>query len=275
LPALDAPSREVLVKNPEPGQWLLEVRGARGLTAAPGVSLPTSGVAAPGPVDGTITQLQSTLSPIADIQGHPAQSEIEKALKARLIDTFSDGTFRPDSPVTREDFARTLMLDTPLRQTLGAAPKFTDVNGSLAAIAEAVTANGSTLRDWDFTPRGMISASGNTFNPIGTVSRLDLVVALVRALGLDAEARAKANTQVTSGGTPLSDNAAIPGDLRGYVQIAIDKGLLEVYPAEVRQIGPGQFIALPGPRVEANTVVTRASLAAEVNKFSQLFIAGN
>src|SRR5262249_43212772 len=29
LPVLDAPSREVVVKNPAPGQWLLEVRGVR------------------------------------------------------------------------------------------------------------------------------------------------------------------------------------------------------------------------------------------------------
>src|SRR5262249_44919507 len=50
LPILDSPSREVVVNNPAPGQWLLEVRGVRGLTALPNVSLPTSGAAAPGPV---------------------------------------------------------------------------------------------------------------------------------------------------------------------------------------------------------------------------------
>jgi hypothetical protein len=51
LPVLDAPSREVVVKNPVAGRWLLEVRGVRGLAAAPEVSLPTSGAAAPGPVE--------------------------------------------------------------------------------------------------------------------------------------------------------------------------------------------------------------------------------
>src|SRR3712207_8234590 len=29
LPILDSPRREVLVKNPEPGKWLVEVRGVR------------------------------------------------------------------------------------------------------------------------------------------------------------------------------------------------------------------------------------------------------
>jgi hypothetical protein len=100
-------------------------------------------------------------------------------------------------------------------------------------------------------------------------------VAMVRALGLDAEAKAKANTDVTFGGQTVIDNSQIPGALRGYVQIAIDKGLLEVYPAEVRQIGPGQFLAIPGPRVEPNALLTRAAVATKVNTFEQRFIAGN
>src|SRR5215471_8889759 len=88
LPILDAPSREVVVKNPAAGQWLLEVRGVRGLTALPNFSLPTSGAATPGPVDGTITELLFTLAPIPDIQGNPAQAEIESVIKNRMMDTF-------------------------------------------------------------------------------------------------------------------------------------------------------------------------------------------
>ena len=99
-------------------------------------------------------------------------------------------------------------------------------------------------------------------------------VALVRALGQDAQARALANSTVTSGGQPLIDNAQIPGELRGYVQIALDKGLLEAFPAEVREIAPGQFIALPGPRFEPNTTISRATLAIKVNIFVQRFITG-
>jgi hypothetical protein len=98
---------------------------------------------------------------------------------------------------------------------------------------------------------------------------------MVRALGLDAEARAKANTDVTYAGQTVIDNSDIPGALRGYVQIAIDKGLLEIYPAEVRQIGPGQFLAIPGPRVEPNALITRAAMATKVNIFEQRFMAGN
>jgi serine protease AprX len=120
----------------------------------------------------------------------------------------------------------------------------------------------------------MIVASGTSFNPSGSVSRLDLTVALVKALGHDAVARALANTTVTSNGTALSDNAQIPGLLRGYVQIAIDKGLFEVFPAEVREIAPGQFIAIPGPRFEPATTVSRAALAGKLNTYRTLFSTG-
>src|SRR5262249_29618515 len=77
LPVEDAPNREVIVNNPIAGQWFVEVRGVRGLTALPEVSLPTSGAALPGTVSGTITQQQIILGRVADIQGDPSQTEIE------------------------------------------------------------------------------------------------------------------------------------------------------------------------------------------------------
>jgi serine protease AprX len=274
-PVIGANSRGVIVQNPLPGEWVLEVRGARGLTAVPGVSLPTSGAAAPGPVAGVILQKLYTLAPVADIQGDAQQGLFETLLKSRRMDTLADGYFHAEAAVTREDFARTLMLNLPVRQSVLAASRFTDVSGDLAALAESVTTSGSTLRDWNFAPAGLMPTSGTTFNPAGTISRLDLAVAFVRGLGLDAEAKQKAGTNVTSGGITLSDNAQIPLALRGYVQYAIDKGFLEVYPAEIKQIAPGQFVALPGPRVEPANGVTRGALAAKVNLFAQRFAAGN
>ena len=141
--------------------------------------------------------------------------------------------------MTREDFARTLALNVPLRQFLSPTARFSDVSNDLRPIAEALTVSGSTLRDWNFNPAGLIGATGNSFNPAGSVNRLDLAVALVRALGLDAEARGRANTPVMFGGQELIDNAQIPLSLRGYVQIAIDRGVSEAFPASVTQIGPG------------------------------------
>jgi len=274
LPILDSTVRQVVVQNPLPGTWYIEVRGVRGLAAAPGASLPTSGAALPGPVNGTIRQVKFILPAIPDIAGHPLQVAIEKALKDRVIDIFPDGTFRPDTPVSREDLARSLTLNTSLRQSLGFNPRFSDVSGDLARIAEAVTARGSTLRDFDFTPTGMMAADANLFNPSANVSRIELAVALIKALGHDARAKSLAGTTVTFQGTPLSDNSQIPAPLRGYVQLALDKGIFEAFPAEVRQIAPGQFIVIPGPRFEPGSTITRGNLAAKLNSYRQLFVTG-
>ena len=272
-PVIGSSRREITVQNPQAGTWTLEVRGARGLTAVQGVSSPIQ-AASPGPVDGTVTQVKYILPNISDIIGHPLQAQIEAAIKSRLIDTYADGTFKPDQIVTRADLANSLVLNSSVRQSLGATPKFIDTEGDFRNIAEALTANGSTLRDYDFIPNGLISFSGNTFNPSGTVNRLDLAVAFVRALGHDAEARGLANTTVTYNGTPLSDNAQIPASLRGYVQIALNNGLFEAYPAEVRDLGNGQFEVLPGPRFEPNTTVSRAALASKLFAYRQLFTTG-
>jgi serine protease AprX len=273
IPVIGTDVRETVVQNPIPGTWRLEVRGATGLSSAPQASSPTQ-IASPGPVDGNINQTRFILPTISDIQGHALQTDMEDAVRDRLIDTYSDGTFRPDQTVTREDLARTLALDTPMRQILGGTAKFSDVSGDLERIAEGVTAKGSQLRDYDFTPTGMMSYTGNLFNPAGTVSRLDTAVALVKATGHDAEARGLAGSNVTYQGTVLTDNAQIPSALRGYVQIAINIGLMDAFPAQVIEIAPGQYQTFPGPRFEPNSSLTRAFLARGLNTFHRLFTTG-
>lgn len=272
-PVIGSSARQITVDNPEAGTWTMEVRGARGLTAAPQASSPMQ-AAMPGPVDGTVTQIKYTLPLIEDILGHRQQADIEFALKNRMMDVDEGGKFFPDEPVSRGDLANSLLLNSALRQSLGTSPKFGDVSGTLSRVAEAVTSNGSTLRDYNFVGGGTMSASGNIFNPSGTASRLDLAVAMVRALGYDPEARALANTDVTFEGSVISDNAQIPAALRGYVQLAIDKGLFETYPASVIEIAPGQFQAVPGPRFEPASNVSRAVFAGKLGTYRQLFATG-
>jgi serine protease AprX len=273
FPVIGSNRREISIDNPQAGTWTLEIRGARSLSAVPQASSPTQ-LAAPGPVDGTVSQVRYVLPAINDIQGNPEQPQIEAAIRSRLIDTFADGTFRPKIKVARGDLAQSLALNTALRQTLGSAAKFTDVTGDLRNICEAVTANGATLRDYNFAPSGLLSSGGTVFNPNVSVTRLETAVAFVKALGHDAEARALANTNVTSNGAVLSDNAQIPAALRGYVQLAIDNGLFEAYPAEVIQIAPGQYQVKPGPRFEPESSITRAALAVKLIRFNQLFTTG-
>ncbi len=280
LPALDSPRRQIVVKFPAAGEWVAEIRGLRGLVLnAAGVEAPSSpfGIAVPETVNGTIKKATISMEEPSDIAGHPAEAQIRAALENRLMDTVGANLFLPDAPATRAALADALMLNTPLRQTLGATPKFGDLSGRIAAVAEAVTANGSTLRDWDFAPAGMMSASSSSFNPGHSAKRIDVAVALVRALGLDAEARALVGRPVTvnyNGQTiTLSDNAEIPLDKRGYVQLALDKQLLEAR-FNLEQ-GPFDFQPTLKARVGANEAMTRAFLAHALANFRQRFTAGN
>jgi serine protease AprX len=277
IPILDAPNREVVVKNPVAGQWLLEVRGVRGLAALPEASLPTSGAAAPGPVNGTITQKVINLPAIGDIQGDPAQAEIELVLRNRIMDVEGDGLFHPADYVLRGPFLQALAANTALRQSLAGQPLYGDLPAGLEAVAEAAAASGSTLRDWDFAPAGMLQGSGASFVPGGLVSRTDVAVALVKALGLDGAARAKAGSDVTAAyngqSVVVSDESGIPAALRGYVQIALDRGILNAFFSF--QQGPNDFAPRLVASVKPTSPVTRSFLAFALDHFRQDFAAGN
>ncbi len=275
LPVLDSPSRMVAVKYPLAGEWVAEVRGLRGLAAVP-VSSPV-GIAVPEQVNGIVKMATVTLGAVPDIAGHVAEAEITRALLNRQMDVLGDGLFHPDANVTRGDFAQALAFDTPLRQSLAGSPPFTDVPVGLAAIAEAVTTKGSTLRDWNFNPSGMMSATAPLFRPGDLLHRIDTAVALVRALGLDAEARALAGSTVTvtySGQTlALTDNADIPAALRGYVQLALDRQILQAF--FTLEQGPFDFFPTLKARVKPNDPLSRAFLAFAFDHFRQHFEIGN
>lgn len=272
LPALDSARREIIVDFPVAGNWTAEVRGLRGLAAAP-VSSPF-GIAVPEQVNGIVKRFHVTLQDVPDIAGHPAEAQIRAALLSRRMDVLATGEFQPDARVTRLDFAQHLTYNTPLRQTALATRRYLDVPAALAPTVDSVTAKGSTLRDYTFTPQGMMAGTtATTFGPDGLLKRIELAVALVRALGLDVEAQALAGQNVTASGNGqtlvLADNAEIPAALRGYVQIALDRQLLQAFFA--LEQGPFDFTPSLKARVKPNDPTTRAFLAFAFANFGERF----
>lgn len=261
--ATDTPRRYVRVLNPAPGNWVVEVRGARGLAAAPEASSPVA-LALPDTVNAFIDRTSFVLAPVSDIAGHPYEGEIVHALKFRQMDTGANGKFGPDATVTRAAFADALRINTPLRQAVGAGA-FTDVAAASQALMQAVAADGATLRQFDFSTGGLVPATGMQFKPNANLTRLELAVALVRALGRDAEAQALAGQPVTVTNQSgeliiLTDFLEIPADKRGYVQVALNKSFL----APV-------FTALRMAKFSPNGTVTRGELAAAMNSYRDFF----
>jgi serine protease AprX len=236
----------VKLEFPEAGKYTVEVSANFG-----------AGTASDQPYTLTVKTYTFDPAQVADASALDAATRagVYRLVYDRVMSA-DGGAFRPDDTLTRGEFARALMLGARVPQYIPNRASFTDLT---TGTPEALFAE-SLRRE------GVLGVSGTVFGPSAQVNRLDAAVALVRALRLDKDARAKAGTTVTSGGTALVDNADIPSAMRGYVQIALDHGLLQAYPAEVRQIAPGQFVAVPGPRFEPARTIKRSEFVSPMLK---------
>jgi serine protease AprX len=225
LPVLFATSydRGVAVASPEPGTWTLQVSGYNSL-------------ALPEKINGSVSMMTAAgSSGLSDITGHPAEASIKMAINARLADGLKDGTYKPDELLKRIDMADYLMMGEGIRQFLPIDGSFTltDVK-ERNLLAESITVRGSALRDIEHIQNGiMLPTSPGKFSPNGKVSRADIAYSLVQALGLQKfalERNGKAPTVEVDGVKyTLTDAAAIPAGLEGYVSIALELNLINAY----------------------------------------------
>jgi serine protease AprX len=239
----------------------LEFPGAGTYTATVSAGILQQTTVTDQPYRITVTHFLYDPNEVSDIAALPAAAQLKayRLVYDRIMFT-EGGGFRPDAELTRMELGRALMFAARVPQFIPNQPSFSDV-----AVGTPDALIVESLRR-----EGVMGTGGGAFGPSVSVSRVEQAVALVRALRMDAQAKALANSNVTSGGTVLSDNAQIPGNLRGYVQIALDKGLMEAFPAEVRQIAPGQFQALPGPRFEPNRFVKRSEFLNPASRLINL-----
>ncbi len=193
---------------------------------AASLTMPSSGVTPP------LQQIaQSRTFP--DIQGNWARSFIEALAARDIIVGFPDGTFRPDEPVTRAQFAamiRKAFPKAPIRQ----AVPFADVPATFwgyTAIQEAYQA-------------GFLEGYPNrVFLPNQNIPRVQVLVSL--ATGLTLTATAPPATTLTNS---FQDAAQIPAYARDQIAAATENSIVVNYPN----------IALLNP----NQLATRADVAA-------------
>jgi serine protease AprX len=142
--------------------------------------------------------------------------------------------FRPDSTVTRVEFAEALLRAGLVSQYVAASPMFTDVRdiSSRSIVESAQTAR----LVYDAVP-------GGKFYPNNNVNRLIAAVAFVRAAGLENSA-ATATLALT-----VNDSLTIPSQYRGYVAVALQNG----------------FMSLDGNRFNPTRSITRMELARSTN----------
>ncbi|EGN74973.1 subtilisin-like serine protease [Idiomarina sp. A28L] len=214
------------------GEWTLELRGVGGLS---GVALDplgvTNGYGVPGDLNVRVVQERAgEFSGLNDIASHPARGFIEYAVQNRLVDG-RGSNFDPNRELRRIELADFQVMGGGVRQLAPATERFTDVNGFAALLAEATTARGAALRDRAQFEPGVVIANSDKFAPNGRVTKAELAYTLVQSLGLGREV-ANFDGEVVAyfdgNAVPVTDAGDIPAGLRGYVQAAIDTGLLSV-----------------------------------------------
>ncbi len=113
----------------------------------------------------------------SDIDSSPYKTAIRSLASAGIINGFSDGTFRPNDPVTRQQFAKMIVCALGLPTTIADVCRFSDVALSPGEdlypdhFVAVAAANGIT--------RGY---ADGTFRPYDAIERIHAVTMVIRAL---------------------------------------------------------------------------------------------
>jgi serine protease AprX len=237
----------ITVDNPLPGKWKLTV------SAYPGLALPEK-------VVGTLTQkTASSLTGLNDIEGHPASGAIVAGITERLFDAKADGNYYPDHLLTRNELATYLVMGAGVRQV----EKKTD-----NAAVEAVLTKGAALKGKYIHNGVMTLNKDGQFDGLNNVTRAELAYSLVQSLGLQDQAKAfNGEVSVSYNGerVALRDGDQIPSELKGYVQLALDLGIMNAY-FSFKQ-GPYDLQPTPYATFNPSTNVTRGDLAVAMTRF--------
>lgn len=204
LPGLTGKTEGVVLNLPSPGTWRIKVCNTLGIigTQQPFVGLIQVGKTQYGRISDT------------DYVSSALRSEIFQNL--RTFTMWPIGSkFRPSFTVSRSELATSLVLGARVPQYVPGAPSYSDVQDCFTIpFVESAQASPTGSLFVDVT-------SGGAFRPNDSATRLVAAVALVRAAGLRSEAEGK----LTS--LQFLDASSIPYQLRGYVSVAVSRGLLE------------------------------------------------
>lgn len=149
-----------------------------------------------------------------DLDNHWANEVIGELTELGAIGGYSDGTFKPNNPITRAEFCKILTTSLGHNKVVGSA--FDDT------ITHWSKDNINTL-----VKLGIIEKSeyGNTYEPDKNITRVEIAKMIVRAAGLNDKAIA-----MTEQNTGFKDNSSIKSSDSGFVILAKDNELIGGYP---------------------------------------------
>ncbi|HIW35052.1 MAG TPA: S-layer homology domain-containing protein, partial [Candidatus Paenibacillus intestinavium] len=135
----------------------------------------------------------------------------ERAVSLKLVNGYSDGSFKPNQEINRAEFTAILVRAMKLEAAKGEV-KFTDANKIQAWAQEYIQ---------QAVEAGILTGyNDNTFRPSGDITRTEAAVMVVKALGLEL---------VSEEELTFTDAAKIPAYARAYVATAVKHGLVTGY----------------------------------------------
>jgi len=152
-----------------------------------------------------------------------AQTFIQELAARNIIKGFPDGSFRPDAPVTRAQFAA-ILSQSMNKQTIRGNTTFTDVASDYWA---------ATAIQKAYTTGFMSGYSATTFRPNENISRVQILVSLANGLGYSPTKSTDLTLQV------YSDASTIPTYARNSVAAATENRMVVNYP-NLKILNPNQ-----------------------------------
>lgn len=150
---------------------------------------------------------------LTDLEGHWSAGDVNKLIDRGSVGGYPDGTFHPDSTITRAEFSKIL------RQSLG----LTSVPGN----DFTDTANHWAVSDIHTLAANQIivpAEYGSNYGPDSAIPRREIAIMLVRAMGLNEDA-----INLAGQATSFTDDANIKSYDKGYLYLAKELGLVGGY----------------------------------------------
>ena len=188
-----------------------------------------------------------------------AKDQIEYFANQGIVDGYTDGRFKPEAGVTREEFCK--LLVSTFKQPLETpdTPTFVDVAENRWSYPYV-----EVCRDF---LTGYANPFGGlpSFHPTEYATREDIAVALVRMMGFTDKDASNPNYAAYN----FRDGGNISPNILAYVSIACERGLISGYPDGT--FGPTKGIT----RAETVVLLNRATKQAVTNINSELEISAN
>ncbi|MCY7323012.1 MAG: S-layer homology domain-containing protein [Phormidesmis sp. CAN_BIN36] len=174
---------------------------------------------------------QTTFSDVSS--NYWASGFIQELASRNVIKGFPDGSFRPNDPVTRAQFAAMIRQAFPNAPRVRSAINFTDVPTNYWGYEAIQTAYSSGF---------LAGYPGGSFRPNENIPRAQSLVSLANGLQYAGTTSVDTTLQI------FRDSADIPGYARGSIAAAAERRIVVNYP-DVQLLNPNQ-------------VATRAEVAA-------------